>query len=100
MQFRIWLAPTITKYPSLKPARASTKQSTRVALTKTKYSSFKPASCSKITCSLKLKHSKFPDYLMISHGGLKLREPLVMKLIKRIRKQIKMFPPATQQYCC
>jgi hypothetical protein len=23
-----------------------------------------------------------------------------MKLIKRIRKQIKMFPPATQQYCC
>ncbi|MBA0781574.1 hypothetical protein Gotri_002484 [Gossypium trilobum] len=55
------LVRTLTKSPTFKPARASAKKCSRVALCA-------DMNVQRATCSSTLKDSKFPSYLMLNHG--------------------------------
>ncbi|KAM5551938.1 calmodulin binding protein PICBP [Rosa sericea] len=67
------LVRTLIKSPSFKPARASAKKTSRVALCE-------DVSVEKATCSSTLKDSKFPKYLMISPGGTEAEGTSMMKV--------------------
>ncbi|XP_050375568.1 calmodulin binding protein PICBP [Argentina anserina] len=67
------LVRTRIKSPSFKPARASAKKNSRVALCE-------DLNIQKPTCSSTLKDSKFPNYLMITPGGTEAEGTSVMKV--------------------
>lgn len=67
------LVKTLTKSPSFKPVRASTKKCSKVAL------------CADMdahgaTCSSTLKDSNFPEYLMLNPGGTEYEGTSVIKV--------------------
>ncbi|BFG20390.1 hypothetical protein CerSpe_066640 [Prunus speciosa] len=67
------LVRTLIKSPSFKPARGSTKKSSRVALCA-------DMNVQRATCSSTLKDTKFPDYLVINPGGTEAKGTSVMKV--------------------
>ncbi|KAG7945821.1 hypothetical protein I3843_14G007900 [Carya illinoinensis] len=67
------LVRTLTKTPSFKPARASARKSSRVALCA-------DMNAQRATCSSTLKDSKFPAYLMLSPGATESERTSVMKV--------------------
>ncbi|GMI87338.1 hypothetical protein HRI_002403100 [Hibiscus trionum] len=67
------LVRTLTKTPSFKPARASARKCSRVALCS-------DMNVQKATCSSTLKDSKFPAYLMLNHGGTEYEGTSVIKV--------------------
>ncbi|PQQ16528.1 hypothetical protein Pyn_35269 [Prunus yedoensis var. nudiflora] len=67
------LVRTLIKSPSFKPARGSTKKSSRVALCA-------DMNVQRATCSSTLKDTKFPDYLVINPGGTEAEGTSVMKV--------------------
>ncbi|XVF24216.1 hypothetical protein REPUB_Repub13aG0108600 [Reevesia pubescens] len=64
---------TLTKSPSFKPARASAKKCSRVALCT-------DINVQRSTCSSTLKDPKFPSYLMLNPGGTESEGTSIMKV--------------------
>ena len=69
------LVKTLTKSPSFKPVRASTKKCSKVALC-----ADMDAHRHRATCSSTLKDSKFPEYLMLNPGGTEYEGTSVIKV--------------------
>lgn len=67
------MVKTLTKTPSFKLARASTKKCSNVALCA-------DIDAHKATCSSTLKDSKFPEYLMLNPGGTEYEGTSVIKV--------------------
>lgn len=63
----------LTKTPSFKPVRASTKKCSKVALRS-------DMNVQKATCSSTLKDSKFPAYLMLNPGGTEYEGTSIVKV--------------------
>ncbi|XWS56795.1 hypothetical protein CRYUN_Cryun09bG0116400 [Craigia yunnanensis] len=69
----LMLVRTLTKSPSFKPARASAKKCSRVALCT-------DMNVQRATCSATLKDSKFPAYLMLNPGGTESEGTSIIKV--------------------
>ncbi|XVE99850.1 hypothetical protein REPUB_Repub03eG0237100 [Reevesia pubescens] len=67
------LVRTLTKSPTFKPARVSTKKCSRVALCT-------DMNVKRETCSSTLKDSKFPSYLMLNPGGTESEGTSILKV--------------------
>ncbi|XVF84090.1 hypothetical protein PTKIN_Ptkin16aG0546800 [Pterospermum kingtungense] len=69
----LMLVRTLTKSPSFKPARASAKKCSKVALCT-------DIDVERATCSSTLKDSKFPAYLMLNPGGTESEGTSIIKV--------------------